>query len=80
MRSKDAGKQSGADVLKVVKGQDAVLNEMFMFNRDVKQKMEDERREEKRSKGGVKKKRKFRNPFKRRPKTREEKIEAWLEN
>lgn len=28
----------------------------------------------------VKKKRRFKNPFKKRPKTREEKIEAWLEN
>jgi len=42
--------------------------------------MEDERREEEQSKEGVQKKRKLKNPFKRRPKTREEKIEAWLEN
>lgn len=48
--------------------------------RDVKQKMEDQRREEEQAQGAVKKKRKFKNPFKRRPKTREEKIEAWLEN
>ena len=41
--------------------------------------MEDEKREEEQSKVGAKKKRKFKNPFKRRPKTREEKIEAWLE-
>lgn len=47
---------------------------------DVKQKMEDQRREEEQSQGAVKKKRKFKNPFKRRPKTREEKIEAYLEN
>lgn len=52
----------------------------FPIFRDVKQKMEDQRREEEQAQGAVKKKRKFKNPFKRRPKTREEKIEAWLEN
>lgn len=59
-----------------------ILSYAFFFPifRDVKQKMEDQRREEEQAQGAVKKKRKFKNPFKRRPKTREEKIEAWLEN
>ena len=59
-----------------------ILSCLFFFPifRDVKQKMEDQRREEEQARGAVKKKRKFKNPFKRRPKTREEKIEAWLEN
>ena len=42
--------------------------------------MEDERLAEEQAQAGAKKKRKFKNPFKKRPKTREEKIEAWLEN
>ena len=50
------------------------------FSREVKQKMEDERLAEEQAQAGAKKKRKFKNPFKKRPKTREEKIEAWLEN
>lgn len=50
------------------------------FSSEVKQKMEDERLAEEQAQAGGKKKRKFKNPFKKRPKTREEKIEAWLEN
>ena len=42
--------------------------------------MEDERLAEEKAKQNANKKRKFKNPFKKRPKTKEEKIEAWLEN
>lgn len=42
--------------------------------------MLDDRLAEEKVKEDAKKKRKFKNPFKKRPKTQEEKIEAWLEN
>ena len=48
--------------------------------REAKQKMLDEKLAEEKAKDDAKKKRQIKNPFKKRPKTREEKIEAWLEN
>jgi len=42
--------------------------------------MLDEKLAEEKAKDDAKKKRQIKNPFKKKPKTREEKIEAWLEN
>jgi len=57
-----------------------VLKSYILFSSEVKQKMMDEKLAEQQAQAQVKKKRRFKNPFKKRPKTREEKIEAWLED
>lgn len=57
-----------------------VLKSYVLFSSEVKQKMMDAKLAEEQAQAQVKKKRRFKNPFKKRPKTREEKIEAWLEN
>lgn len=72
--------QKGVPRIKNIIAVQLYMYSWFSLFREAKQKMLDEKLAEEKAKDDAKKKRQIKNPFKKKPKTREEKIEAWLEN